>query len=57
LKGGSTHSLAGIVEELGIIGKKAFVNLNQPWDILGLKKKKLSKLKRKIGVLGKGGRP
>jgi hypothetical protein len=47
------HTLAGIVEEPGVPGKKAFVNLDQLWDILNLKKKKLSKPKRKIEVFDK----
>jgi len=39
-------TLAGTVEEPGIPEKKPFVNLDQLWDILNLKKKKMSKRKR-----------
>jgi hypothetical protein len=49
------HMVVGTVEEPGIPGRKAFVNLDQLWDILNLKKKKLSKLKKKIEVHSKGG--
>lgn len=49
------HTLAGIVEEPGVPEKKAFVNLDQLWDILNQNGKKLSKPKRKIEVFDKGG--
>ena len=48
------ETLAGTVEEPGIPEKKPFVNPDQLWDILNLKKKKMSKWKRK-GGLNKGG--
>jgi len=48
-------TLAGTVEEPGILEKKAIVSLGQLWDILSLKKKKLSKPKRRVEVLNKGG--
>ena len=38
--------LVGTVEEPGVPGKKPFVNLDQLWDILKLKKKKMPKRKR-----------
>jgi len=48
------HMVVGTVEEPGIPGRKAFVNLDQLWDILNLKKKKLSKLKKKSRFTAKG---
>jgi len=48
------HTLTGSVEEPGIRGKKGFVNLEQLWDILNSRKKKQSKLRRKIEVFDKG---
>ena len=32
------RSLIGVVEEVGIKGKKAFANLNEIWDILSASK-------------------
>jgi len=51
----ASHTLAGTVEEPGIPEKRAFVNLDQLWDILHPKKKKLSRPKRRVEVLDKGG--
>ena len=51
----NSDTLAGTVEEPGIPEKRAFVNLDQLWDILHAKKKKVLKPKRKMEILGKGG--
>jgi len=40
------HTVAGTVEEPGIPKRKAFPNLDQLWDTLKLKKKKMPKRKR-----------
>ena len=40
------YALAGTVEEPGISERKAFIDLNQLWDILNPGKKKLPKPKR-----------
>ncbi len=46
------HTVAGTVEEPGISKRKAFSNLDQLWDILRLKRKKMPKRTRILsGVL------
>ncbi len=41
--------LVGVVEEAGVKEKKAFHNLYELWDILNLKKEKLTKQRRTEG--------
>ena len=39
------QSFVGVVEEVGITGKKVFKNLEELWDILISSNKKLSRMK------------
>lgn len=44
------RSLVGVVEEVGVEGKKAFINLDELWEILNPRKREPTRSKKRKGV-------